>query len=187
MADLLVLGDYVLQVFLEDSVGLEAAGADLLSLKVKVQALEQQQYSTVKRDTVASARTFWGEHFYFRKTYTERGDLEDDEMVVSVYNYSQLLADALIGEVRMSLPAVHYSKDCAVLHQWHVLRNNRKDAQKAMGFLKLSVAFGPAGRQRVASTHRRRRSKPKTTPRPARRTSSPRCRSRPQSASRCSS
>lgn len=105
---------------------------------VEVKVFGKSRFSKVQNKT-GSGATFWGEHFFFEKTFDTTYELEDQKIVISVLDHSSIGFSGLIGTVELSIPTVYYKDKHVVQYQWAALSGLTNKFQEVLGFLKFSV------------------------------------------------
>ena len=146
--DELELGEYFLHIYLMETTGLvnnSDAGLDAI---IKLEAFGESKYTKVKKDIGEGITSFWGEHFFFQKTFTDRNELENANFEIVVYDHSAILKNSKVGFTNGTASQVYYETDHSVLNKWEILINPEVNYKKPMGFIKYSVNFVKAGEPR---------------------------------------
>ena len=144
------IGEYFLHILIEETIGLAASDEEKTTdPKVKIEAMDTSKYSTVKKLISSDTKVYWGEHFYFNKKYKSRDQLEEDLLVISVYDSSRLISSGLIGSFTVNIASIYFENNHVMAHKWFLLQNKDKNFDKVMGFVKMSFTVAFEGEPRV--------------------------------------
>lgn len=143
------LDEYFLQIMVEETTNLDTGERGICDPIVKVLAMNQEKFSSQHSEISTETCLYWGDHFFFSKKFTIREEMENDFILLQVFDKGTLGRKAMIGEVRINLTSIYFEKDRTISHQWMVLQNKAKDFEKVMGYVKLSANLVKSGESRV--------------------------------------
>ncbi len=103
------------------------------------------------KEIAQASNTFWGNHFFFRKKFISRENLENCDFLVTLYNQSLLdrFINPKIGSFSGSALRVYAEKDHTKLNSWGLLTNPEISYTDVMGYVKYSVSFIKSGQKRT--------------------------------------
>lgn len=145
----LELGEYFLHIYLMETTGLVSNSDAGLDAIIKIRAFGEDKYTKIKKDIGEGIKSFWGEHFFFQKTFTDRTELENANFEIIVYNHSAILKNTKVGFTNGTVSQVYFEKSHSVINKWEILTNPEINYKQPMGFIKYSVNFVKAGEPRT--------------------------------------
>lgn len=145
----LPLGEYFLHIYVIQTNRVVIDDGDFDGI-LKVKAFGQSKFSKVIPRVSGNDVTYWGEHFFFEKTFTSREELEEAAFEISLSNHrlrarlmnkKKFFDSNLIGTTSGNLLVVNQLPESALVNNWAVLVNPEVDPTKSYGFILYSANF----------------------------------------------
>jgi hypothetical protein len=140
-------GEYVLHLFIIETSKL-LSDQDLNAF-IEVKACDQVKRTRIIPGLGMSSKTRWNENFYFTKTFNNLEELENEFVVLTMFNHKKVLSNVKIGSVKRYLFNTVSNLNEMVINQWDIFTDSEKDFGVAKGFIRYSMSFSIAEKERV--------------------------------------
>ena len=136
------LGEYFLHIYILETSNLDTE--EEIDGIISIKAFGEEKHTTIKKDLGPGSKTFWGEHIFFNKQFTNREELENAFFSLGVFSHRTISKNDEVGSTSGSLTQIYALENHIQKPKWALLTNPRKDFRRAMGYIKYAINFSRA-------------------------------------------
>lgn len=143
---------FSLHILIEQTAGLNGTDGETMDPKIKINALGETKYTTVKKGVAPSTSLIWNEHYFFSKSVQSLSQLDDEFVEICVVDSSKTFRSTSVGSFTLNMAAIYHAEGRKISHTWNVLQNrgSQKDYDKAQGYLKFSASLSKDDEPKVS-------------------------------------